>query len=1712
MITQGTMKEPKRINASSPAATGPGGAHFEGQVGAHYLLSMLVGAEPRGLPGARIDRVEFQRAGEGKPLDDVIVVAHDDAGQSAELRIQVKREVTFAPADPVFKSVVDQVVEEAKRPGFWETRLELGIGIARSSRKIEGAYLDVLKWSRELGSHEIFMARLARKGAASEDMRSLVGTFRSHLGEFDYPNDDENVWRLLRRIRILAFDYVNPGSASEELAKERALRALHPDEAGKAAALWAYLTNLAMQIAISGGDRDLGSLSRDLAEASFRLAGEPAHGRSRAKLSEDSSAALADIIDRVGDVKLARTVHLQSVRDALDRGRYVEIRGDAGVGKSGILKHLAEEVAADSRIVVLSPGRTAARWAAMRAELGFDGTAKELLSDLASDGGSVLFIDNLDFFADDERRTVIDLLRAAAETSGMRVLATARRKFGSDEPTWLPDDAIKALGRGGVIEIPEVNESEIGELRQAAPRLAFLLTEAHPAKDVVRNLYRLSRLALHSQGESPRTEVDMADQWWCTADGAEAGRRERSRVLAALGTHALTNPGPLDSRKLSSDAIEQLIGSETVRDIGNDRIVFSHDVLREWAIANLLIAEADAVDRLPLQVPATPALARGLELAARNALERGGDATRWGALLDRVSVPGTHGSWRRVVLLALVRSEAAAIILDKCRHFLFQDRSRALSELIRTTMAVDAEPAFDFLVAIGLNPKTIPTGLDIPRGPSWERLIVWLVGLGEELPSTAIPDVVDLYTAWSKGLLGLDPLTPKLLPSLFRWLVEVESARATDFRERRRPFGGAISHDRLDGLEEALRSAFLAFCQRTPPLAQLYMRGLLARKHREEIARSILKFRGSLSQAAPAELAELTLATLVPQGTKQISRRSLTRDAFSHFDGDFIPESPAQGPFLELLTNAPRPGLELVRKLIDHAISHDFAHASQDSITLSLADGDRTFTWLGTYTWSRGSGHYALTSGLMAIEAWAHKRIEDGEDFDRVLSEVLGSEDVPAAYLLIAVDLILSHWPKSREAAVHFVSVPQLLCMDHQRAATDGVKIPSELQVGSIAKEPLGLATAESLRSRPSRRGALDSLACRYALNGPTNIREALSARLRSAAERLGPPTEDSNLSHPEFMARHVLNLADPANWHPVQITLRDGTVTNGREYRSPEWEANHFDRLQRKLGGLAHERDVETQLSLALEDETKSSSEFAVFATDWAKQAQASLSETADGESWSVRSQKQAIATAAMIAMRDGTKEFRTAQLHWAEGVFDDATRSGDRMGGSRSSLRYNPIAISFAGMIYASEFDSSNVRRLLDAATRNAAMAAPGLEAAAMVIAKVDERIVRSILRCAFSAAVRVHRRWDTDASESSAIADQRSERLRNVVDAELDWLAGRGEEPAWRSFPLQLKKSRLETELSGIDAIAELRHELPEDDVYVDHHSAAAWLDSVRSLFDVNMRPWQRSVIDAYSEWTASANGSGLKPDVDVGDVPRDWNGAYFDLLAHCLPGAPSSYVDALALNTLRSFPDKPFYGVLSTFLRDLDTVYFQDKGLSQEEAVRVRSALADRMLESGGWTWNARNKSTSIEMHLGPAIAVLFFNNYGHFQPPKAYLFAKGVDKLLPFLPALQKVVADGPCLFVAIVTLNMCEISPRAEHAPFIVAAIKSWIAAFPNDTDFWSRQYIGRRACSLLERLFTGSERVEDPTLRMDVDSILAALVQIGIAEASRLETLLAMN
>lgn len=1707
---------------TSTLASGPAGTHFEGQVGASYLLAMLSGAPPRGLPGTTIDRIALQQANAGYPLDDVIVHSHDNvSGKPAVLEIQVKRSITFAAGDPVFRKVVSQIVKAAQRPDFLTQRYELAIATTKGSRRIDGAYQDVLTLARQIGDATAFAAQIDLAGVANDDMRAFVRTLKSHLRDEGSADGNETVWLLLRRLQILTFDFTAPGSASHDLALERGVRVLHADDGSRAGALWVSLIELAIDVAKSGGDRNRETTLRALASQGYRFVGERRHAAARAALAEASRLALADIRNRVGKVVLTRHERVTATREALDAGRYVEIRGEAGVGKSGVLRQMAEAMGAEGQVIVFSPGRCVPRgWPAMRSQLGFDGTLRELLAELASDGGVTIFVDNLDSFSAEEKLTVVDIVGEASLVPSVAVVATARPEFGIDEPNWLPSDALARLGQTDPITIGELSKAEIEQLKVTDPSLAPLLTDGHPARQVARNLFRLARLAGQPASDPvPRTEVDMAEQWWTTADGArDPGWRNRSRLLQDAAAQTLSGADFLDVKGQAAAPIDALVSSGTLRDLGVDRVAFRHDVLREWAIANALDADPELVDKLRLDRPTTVMFARGVELAARMAIERATDGVRWHGLVDRLSQAGVHRSWRRAALLALARSEAAEALLQRASPELLANGAALLRELIRTIMAVDVLPAAKVFAAAGIDPTLIPASINAPRGPTWTTLIIWLLSVGDNVPNEAVPEIVQLYAAFSVGTLGATDITPFTTRQIYRWLRLMEPRDAMPAPSKGPVFWRHLDRDEVQSLKSDLRDTFVMFARTTPELASEYLKAVGQSEHNEDIVRSILKMRGTLAQAAPTELADLTARALIAKPRRREQHFSREREeAFTYLDHEFLPVSPAQGPFFELLTSSPKDGLALVQRLIAHAVTHGSrgSNPGTNGFALALSGGPRTFPWTQTYFWSRNSNYYAVTSALMALEAWAHRRIEAGEAFEAVLTDVLGPPGSCAAYLLVGVDLVISHWPKSLDAAVAFLSCPELLCIDHTRQVHDRVEMPDFFGLSVLRSEPRGGVTGAELKRRPSRRTTLDELIGNLTFLASPDQQTTLRTLLEAAAARLGKPAADAHLGNPEFMVQYALNFSDGANWQEVKVVLKDGSTTTARKYVSPVAEQTHLQALREAATERESDFATRSALSLAVDDPARLLPEGRSAAVAWARRSATAAAEVeSDDDGGEQRMREEAVVTAAMIVMRDGDDALRAEHGEWARSRLDEtlAALDDDPARQIRGGLRFNPTAIAYAGLIQAlrHRLTPEDVRALLEMAAAGNHAAAHGFGAAVAALEAVDSRFPRAVLRCAFSACVVEDRIWDAPQVEVDARKARNLERAGAAVAAEMAWLGGAGAEPAWWTFPAAPARSRKRLRLLGTSIAAPEPPEAPAPSAtaHANHQAAAVWLRQVRGLPNDSLRPWLTEVVKAYMPWTTIANGAGLDDGDESDHPPSEWNDTFFAAVARCIPGLSSDEVSELATRHIVALPDRNFYDVLVDFLRSIDAVYFEGGNIPAQVAVDIRRAFAERMLTTRGWERLSRSKDLSIEMHIGPAIAVLFFNDHNFGQGSKCYLFEKGAERVGPFLPLLGKLVHEGPSPFVALVLLNLLEVAPRAEQLEVLVSAGSAWIDAYPDFRQLWVDHGVGRRWCLLIEAI-----RVQSPAsvshrapLRSRIDNLVATLIALGVPEATRLE------
>jgi hypothetical protein len=1688
---------------TSPSASGPAGALFEGQVGAHYLLTLLAEAEPRGMPGVRLTQVELQRVGEGHPLDDVIVRGTTAEGRPAVLEIQAKRTIAFSPSDAVFMDVVQQLGEALQTLDWSSHDHQFAVATERTSAKITGPYQDVLRWARDLGSASLFFSRLDGKKVGNDDMRAFVRTLRTHLASFGYASDDESVWQLLRRFQILTFDFGAPGSQSSELAVERARHVLGPENAADARALWSTLNATAIRTAASGGDLDRSRLVAGLAVSGFHIGGSRRHRLPRETLSEVAQLATAELKGSIAGTTLARASQVSAVRAALELGRYAEIRGVAGVGKSGILGLLLEQVLTECRAIVLSPARTPpGGWLALKAALGVDASAQEFLSDLASDGGAVLFIDGLDFFADaGARTTIIDLLRSTADVPGFRAVITARASAADEELDWLPADALAKLGRAPAVVVEELASEEIEELEAAAPQLRALLADDHPARELARNLFRLSRL-LKAQGSQAdlRTEVDLMERWWSTADGELAGRRARGQLLEVLADSALIGQLHVDTAA-DSAAIDALVASGTLQESRRSRVSLRHDVLREWAVASRIYEEPDLLARLPLQRRAPTSLVRAIELRARLALERKHDGEAWVTYLANLSPEGAHGSWRQSALLAILRSERGLALLDQAAAFLFAQDGALLRELIRTTIAVESQPLTELFVRAGIEAASIPEGLFGPANESWSRLALWLVRRRTALPIQALPEVVKLFQDLSVSMRGVDPLTPLMAVALADWLDEIEDACDHRPLTKGAPrFATVYGYGDLFRLADDVRHAFAFMASRAPERAQAYLRGILKRRNPERAIRDVMKVRAMFPVAAPAELVELTLAGLIPpEDGDRRTRRSIRRDVLSHLDSDFLPSSPARGPFLDLLKFSPEHGLALIRRLVDYVIASATTRAPRLDESLSLVfDGrQREFPYARTYRWSRDAhGAYAIECALMALEAWSHARIEKGDAPRDVIADILGPDGTPAAFLLVAVDVLLSHWPKTRADSIPFLGCPELLTLDRTRQHYDSLPDMRGLGIVEFAPNaPGAVASLDALRNRRSRRAPLERLLAFFAHNEGEESSE-LRRLLTAAAERLGPVAPGDTFADPRFVTRYALNLTDAANWRPHE---------QGRIYMSPPAEAEHLARLQEQLLLTTGELTTEAAVSAALEGPATSSPELVSRALALAQRLQGG-----DEAVETMGSRDDVVVAAAMLVARDGTTEVFEQNEVWLRQVFADviAGTKEDVARGMREGVRYNPVAIATLGSIHVwrrRRLDADRTR-LLELAGRKDAESAQGFGAAIDVLLEVDPRVIPAVLRCALSAQIFVREHWDDTDDVKARQRERRAERIAAAVSSESAWLSADGLEPPWPRFPEPEIHLRRRLRIGAVmDAEPPPTEDHPREEVLT--QTAALWLRQMTHRRGSAQSEWLPGFIRAYDSWTRQLNGEGCERDAELDHRPHEWNNVYFPLFAETLMTlTPDGAADAI--DRAIDVPDDSFFAIAETLVPALDDLHFNGRGLDAATSVRVRERVAERLVQCAGWRRARDASEMSVEMRIAPAIAALFFNHHSIIGGAGCYLKPKGIDQVEPHFPLLERLIAEGSVPFTAVLTLNLMEVSPRPEHASFLVGAALIWLKRQGTNAPLWVAGGLGERITAWLHKVMTSDETLRSVAhpLRAQIDDVLARLIQVGVADARRLE------
>ena len=1159
---------------SSPYSTGGGGTQFEARVTAYYLAAVLAEARGRALPGFYATEVLTQRAALGEPLDDLVVNGLSRDGTATKLSLQAKSSLRFTEADEEWQAVLGQAWATFKQASFDVERHRVGVAVADYHAKADKHYQSVLTWASHSPSASDFFTRTSQEDFAHRNQGAFVAQIRNVLGSHHgHEVTDEDLWRFLCVFRLLHFDFNNE-EASRDVASaiDRVQRILPTEERPRASQIWDRLIVRAGETTVAGGGETRTSLLSVLEEAGLPATSSEAFRDDIEKIDRESRRSMETVKADIDGLKLKRNGTYDEILDALGNGRFVQIDGEPGGGKSALLRQLAEEEAQTGPIFFLKDMRVhPGGWGAHAGRLGITDKLEELLRELACIGNPLLFIDGLDKISDPAARlTINDIVRLIATSDALadwRILATVREQNLDHIATWLDPQAIKQLPIR-TVTVPPLGSDELTIVTKEFPRLAPLLRETEHADIILQRPFFLDEMislaGRTGQSTLPASEAELLELWWRLggSDNPDfSPAQDRRNALLEIAERFVTHPAtPILIRDIPSGPLDDLKNAGVIRNVRlGHTVTFTHDIYEEWSLTHWLMDKLPDVKEALHDAGELQELVRPLQLLGSHLLEFDEDASGWQELFDSVNRETLRPVWQRTLLTSCLRSTRSREILDKLSELLAEKDHTVMKKLLNALQTLEVVPNTSYLDENAL-PDLEPDErvrcshqFAHPKAYTWVRFLDWLFSGDADPPPKLIPDLVSAFKTWQSTFSGLNVRHCRRIgETSYRWLVEFEAALHSDnWQDRREPFGVKFPHDREHDLEKEIRSLFLRSAGDVPTLVARYLEAKAAHGLSHMYRDEIMNAGNTIAQSLPEEFADYVMRACFqhpksddsPYGRSGIEGRDLGLvDNFS-----FYPASPLQSPFLVLLRCHPDQGLRLVREVCNFSTEvwrwlregGDYGKEGVRPIPVEIEFSWGTQAFWGdacVYSWFRGGhGNHACQSALMALEWWAFERIEAGADVAEVIRQIV-EDNESAAALGVAVSVCIAKKDQGLRPLLPFMTCPHVWQWDLQRSVGDKSGNHAN-EIGDWWRHRVLLAAVRELNRKPHREIYIRDVVPYFVFSNDGELREEYTAGVRSFVQRLPFELEhekddDGTVESLRESMQWNMEQADPQYWH----------------------------------------------------------------------------------------------------------------------------------------------------------------------------------------------------------------------------------------------------------------------------------------------------------------------------------------------------------------------------------------------------------------------------------------------------------------------------------------------------------------------------------------------------------------------------------------------------
>jgi hypothetical protein len=1021
------MTHPKQ----SAELAGGAGFTFADAVATVFLTALLDEGHAPGVTDAHVTRVALEQRNFDEPLDDLVVDFKTLGGDKPRLRLQTKRDLVVSAAawNKDFRAVIRDSWSTLHLPHFQRDIDRYGVAVGEIAKDKARDLQYLCELARESQTPEHFAARFAPGGNASAALAAIKADIETLLAECKGAACDyAEVQVFLRHFVLLQFDFLHEGAVDPPELINRLRQCLISSDAAQALALWSVLRQMARDSAGKSGEYFRPRLVRALSNQ-FRLRVSPLLRDDLAKITSLTHDWLADITDDVGGLSLDRPTLAAELNAALEQGRFIQIRGLPGNGKSVLLRKRIETELQRGPVLFLKSDRLEGKgWSSFAAANGLSpAPLAALLAEIASAGSSILFIDGIDRIETAQQGIVLDVVRMILKDPALdnwKIVASLRDTELEPLRNWLGE--ILGSTKLAFIQVRELDDEEAGVLAEGVPHLHPLLFGPGQVREIVRRPF-FARILHESFATAtdppftPRSEVDLVANWWMRG-GYNAARQDalnRQRALVELGgKRARSLSQPLRLAELTAPTtqlVTALVQDGILQWVREGHTLrFSHDIFFEWAFLHTLMdAGAGWLDEIRA-CGEPPAVARVVELLSQAQFT---DAAGWANNLRAIAGSKARSQWTRAWLLGPLASSVFTAHAETFATAVMADDYRLLQKALVWFQAEKTTPNQNILAGDLPADQRIRFA-DLLCWPSdyaaWQRLIDFCLARIDDIPVALYPDIVSVFQVWQNALAGIrNPVSKALLTQCAEWLKELD-ARDDLAREDRSRWDDL---DEVGDFKKSLARLLLLAVGSYPQFAEGYLRRLIAEKRlRDEVFKEVIDFSPTLAPVLPALLADLTLKHLLQElPADRVARERSERQraaehrkailakpesertrhekmalqgalislggGFSYHDWESLsvdrasqyywPPSPLREPFHSLFRHAPDEALRLLNGIANHATLawrqlHNLHHERRGT----PIPVDVSFPWGDQRFWG-GAREYLWSRGVWAPHALA---------------------------------------------------------------------------------------------------------------------------------------------------------------------------------------------------------------------------------------------------------------------------------------------------------------------------------------------------------------------------------------------------------------------------------------------------------------------------------------------------------------------------------------------------------------------------------------------------------------------------------------------------------------------------------------------------------------------------------------------------------------------